>query len=608
MSMLIQGLVNYYDILAEEGKFAKTGYANVPIDYLVVLDPDGKMVGLTEHTKMAMVGKKEKAVPKTLVMPKRHDIPGIHANILEHRALYIFGLNFEDGRLTPEDRTHKAVKSHEAFVATTLAFIEGMDSPLINAFRQFVLNWCPEEETDNPHLLPLGKTISLKRFSFILNASSAKPISDETLIREKYEAMLKAGKGTSQVQGICAVTGEVDEIARLHTKIKGMKGGQSSGQTLVSFNNPSESSYGLTQSFNSSIGVRAMEAYTETLNYLLSDAAHHCAFGDTTLIFWSEGPGDRPETLLSEAMFFADDDRDLNMELTELMKDVSSTTVIAERLDARTIDPDIPFYIVGLKPNATRISVKFIHRSEYAKLMFNIAKHQNDVNIIGNGDQPLPLFWLMKQLERQETTKSSGTKKEDGAMTAKILEAIITGTPYPAKMLKILIHRVRIDPYFRWQRAGMIKACINRNVAKEEELSVALDLENKTPAYLCGRLFAVLELIQRNSSTSDLNRTIKDGYFAQASSKPAVAFPKLLRLSQNHLKKIKRDSAEGGKRTHRYYENLISQIMDDLTAFPKLLNLNEQGMFMIGYYHQNQELYKKSNGRSQADPKDQDVN
>ena len=153
-------------------------------------------------------------------------------------------------------------------------------------------------------------------------------------------------------------------------------------------------------------------------------------------------------------------------------------------------------------------------------------------------------------------------------------------------------------------RAGVIKACINRKYQKEE-LSVALNKDNVSPAYLCGRLFAVLEKLQQDASGNSLNRTIKDGYFASAVSKPAIVFPKLIILAQNHLDKVERlvKNPSNKIRGAAYYNILIGEIIDKLTdKFPDTLGLSDQGCFIIGYYQQYQEFFvKKETGQKEEE-------
>ena len=158
--MLIQALCSYYDVLAAQGKFLPEAYSEVKIHYLVALTPDGRMDSILDWQERFSVrsgkGKiREQILPRKEVMPRRTEKPGIDPNIAEHRPLYLFGLNYEDGTLTPFDRTNKAQKSHAAFREANLAFLEGLDSPVVNAFRAFVQNWTPEAETQYPHLLSL---------------------------------------------------------------------------------------------------------------------------------------------------------------------------------------------------------------------------------------------------------------------------------------------------------------------------------------------------------------------------------------------------------------------------------------------------------------------
>ena len=172
----------------------------------------------------------------------------------------------------------------------------------------------------------------------------------------------------------------------------------------------------------------------------------------------------------------------------------------------------------------------------------------------------------------------------------------LNGTNYPEALLETVIRRVRTDcdddknHYIKLNdtRVGIIKACINRKLrkaGKKEEITMALNTENKDPAYLCGRLFAVYEKIQKDAS-GDLNRTIKDSYFASVCARPSAIMPKLSMLAQNHLRKLSTGS-------NVYYNNLIGEIIDGLDGmFPQTLDLDSQGRFIVGYYQQNKELYK----------------
>ena len=248
--------------------------------------------------------------------------------------------------------------------------------------------------------------------------------------------------------------------------------------------------------------------------------------------------------------------------------------------------------MLGLKPNSSRLSVKFIIRRKYADVLWNIAKFQNDLQV--SDDFHSVALW---QIKREMISPKSKNDKVNPALISRLLETILNGGTYPVSLLETIIRRVKTDEgsgKINAIRAGIIKACINNRESKEE-LKVSLDKTNQTPAYLCGRLFAVLEKLQQDASNNSLNRTIKDAYFASASAKPALVFPKLIRLAQNHLNKVKYPV---------YYNKLIGEIMDGLQGeFPETLRLTDQGRFDVGYYQQNQDLWKKSSKSEETEEK-----
>ncbi len=593
--MLINALCDYYDILSQSGDVLPEGYSKVRIHYLISLTEEGKMDEIIDCQKTEMVpsGKKmkEKKVPKDMVMPLRTEKPGIDANIAEHRPLYIFGLNLEKEGLAPNDRTDKAKKSHKAFVEANMRFTENLHSPIVTAYRNFLKSWNPEAETNNPWLLGLGKEYSKSGFAFCLSGHPDQRLHDDPEFKAKWET--EYVNGISDVDELrtaqCAVTGNVEPIARIHSKIKGVYGGLATGSVLIGFNNDSENSYGNEQSYNSNISRRAMKKYTEALNYLLSSNIHKAMLDEMTIVFWAMSSKDTYEDLFAKMLFEQSDQ--MNSEQTEqmlknLLSDAGKGTVSRKRIQSLDmIDPDVDFYMLGLKPNSSRLSVKFIIRRKYADVLWNIAKFQQDLQV--SDDFHSVALW---QIKKEMISPKNKNEKVDPAVIARLFESIIYGGKYPAFLLETMVRRVKIDSgseKINAIRAGVIKACINRSTSKEE-IKVSLDKTNQTPAYLCGRLFAVLEKLQQDASNNSLNRTIKDAYFASASAKPALVFPKLIRLAQNHLNKVSYG-------TSVYYNKLMGEIMDGLNgAFPETLRLVDQGRFDIGYYQQNQELWRKS--------------
>ena len=593
--MLIKALCDYYDVLSEDGKVLPEGYSKVKIHYLICLTPEGKIDEIIPWQKEELISSKSgkikvKLVPKMEVMPRRTEKPGIDANMIEHRPLYIFGLNYDAGVFRPEDKTHKAKKSHEAFVQANRNFLKGMDSPVVHAYRAFLENWIPEDEKENPFLLKLGKNYGNSGFAFCLTGEPDQLLHEDAMVKEKWEAMRDSGGEEGTLKAQCSVCGEVAPIARVHNKIKGVSGGLSTGSVLIGFNNFSEESYGNEQSYNSNISEKMMKRYSETLNYLLGERSHKELLDDVTVVFWAMNKGGKEESLMS-ALFFGESEF-MSAEQTEgmlksLLKDAAEGSLVQKRIAALDgIDPEVDFYMLGLKPNSSRLAVKFFYRKKYGEILWNIVKHQKDMQV-SEDSRPLP-FW---RIRRSLLSPKSQNDKVNPMLLAKVFESVMYGTAYPVSLLEHVVRRVKTDSDMKIDdvRAGVIKACINRNLriaGKEEEIKMALDKENCSPAYLCGRLFAVLEKLQQEASGNSLNRTIKDAYFASAASRPVLVFPKLLRLAQNHLNKAK---------SPIYYNILIGEIMDKMQGeFPGTLLLADQGKFIIGYYQQYQSFFVKN--------------
>ncbi len=592
--MLIKALCDYYDILSEEEKVLPDGYSHVKIHFLISLTPEGKIDGILDcqERKGGQTGKgkqKEKRFPRDMIMPQRTEKSGIDPNIADHRPLYIFGLNLTEEGLTPDDRTNKARKSHQAFVEANLSFTEGLDSTVIQAFRNFLQSWKPEEERENPYLFSLKKDYGKSGYAFCLSGNPDLLLHSDLQFKCKWESEYQKQQGKDLPFSQCAITGEEKAIARIHNKIKGVYGGLATGSVLIGFNNPSENSYGNEQSYNSNISEEAMKKYTEALNYLLGSSEHKIMLDEMTVVFWAMNRGEKCEDVLLQAMFGETGNRDQqDAEQTEkmlkkMMVESGELAVSKQRLAATGfIDPNVDFYMLGLKPNSSRLSVKFMFRRKFADVLWNIARFQRDLQM-GTDPRLIPLWQIKKEL----VSPKSSNEKASPALLSQLLKSVLSGDRYPIALLETMVRRVRIDggeEKINRIRVGVVKAWINRD-SEKEELKLALDRENANQAYLCGRLFAVLEKIQQEASSNGLNRTIKDAYFASASVKPAQIFPKLIRLSQNHLKKVKYVVS---------YNKLMEEIIGNLNGgFPEFLRLADQGRFIVGYYQQFQDLFVK---------------
>ncbi len=599
--MLIKALCDYADMQASEGKGQlPDGWSQQDIHFRIMLTPDGDVADIVD------VRKEEKFVDRRgkekiqlnaekAILPKRTQKTGIESNIIEHRPLYIFGLNYENGNFTVEDRTDKAKKSHSAFVKENQAFFEGLDSEICVAYRNFVEKWKPDEEAQNRNLLALGKKYQGAYFGFALNGFKGKLEEDEQFCNRYNEYLneKKIDKNASENENqVCGILGEKLPVARLHDKIK-FPSGQTSGCQMVCMNDSAFESYGKTQSFNSNVSELAMKKYTSVLNQLFADKGHNIKIGDMVVVYFAMKKNDVAECDFFTSLLSGGIEKE-EQALDKLFTFAAGGGVTP--LTEAGVDTDVIFYVAGMTPNGPRISQKFVYRDKFGSLIENLVQHQKDLHINPENKHQIFFSRLAKELT---APKSSNDKVSPPLMTG-IMLAAFHGTDYPVSLLETVVRRVKTDSdeeknhYIKLNdtRAGIIKACINRRLRirkQKEEITMSLNVENNNPAYLCGRLFAVYEKIQQDSSDGKLNRTIKDSYFSSACARPSVIMTKLSSLAQNHLRKL----SEG---SYVFYNKLISEIMDKLNGeFPRTLDLDSQGMFIIGYYQQNKELFTAKN-------------
>lgn len=597
--MLIDALCSYYDTLAANGQLEPDGFSRVSVRYRIMLSPDGRLTAIEPCCKTVSIkdktGKeKSKEVPVEMIMPKRSEKTSIDNNIPEHRPLYIFGLAAEKGILVESD---KAKKSHKAFVEKTLEYTEGMTSELALAYRAFAENWIPSDNLQNPILTEIVKDFDKSGYCFGISGHPEKLLHDDEEFLSEYTAGNPQSSDEDIVKGVCAVTGLAEQpIAGIHGVIRGVRGGQPSGTKLVCFNNPSDESYGKKQSANSSISVAAAEKYTAALNWLLRTEGHNTFLDDLTLVYWADTDDIKTDSAVCDLFsFFCTDSKadrtETDNRLSGIMAKAKLGKVFPADFSAAGIDDSVNFYVAALTPNSSRVSMKFFYRNSISGFINNIALHQRDLYHSGfEPDKQLSVWALVNELS------SPKTKTPSYPLYASLMESILKGTRYPQALLSKVVQRCKTDrdeeKKFRAvnsRRIALIKACLNRQALimnKQEVIPMALDTENNSQAYLCGRLFALLEYAQQKASGGNLNRTIKDSFFSSACTKPSSVFPRLMMLAQHHLEK-----AENGG----YVNRLISEAMDKLEGgFPSTLTLEEQGEFIVGYYQQNRSLYTKA--------------
>ncbi len=612
--MLIQALCAY----AEKQKTSASpeGWQEQEIHFRILLTPEGEIAGIVDVRQEVVYkdnkGKeKSKRIPRTVMLPIRTQKSGIESNYIEHRPLYIFGLNYESNAFTPEDRTNKAQKSNAAFVERNLAFFEGLDSKVCVAYRRFLETWNPQNGTQHPALLQLGKEYKGSYFGFGMEGLTDF-LEEDTQFRERYQQFFCASQeehAKDEQCAVCGILGESLPMARIHNKIR-FPGGNPTGCVLVGMKETAFESYGKTQSYNSNVSEKAMKQYTDVMNHLLSDRNHYKMIGDMVILYFAMKSDDAEECAWFGSQFgmpvIPEDEETAKQEEVkqadaELNKLFTQTTRGAVNLLKDEDLSDVTFYVVGMTPNSSRICQKFIWRDSFQGIKEAFEQHQRDLHINPRSRRSICFSSIAKELVHP---KSNDKKPPPPLMTAIILSAM-KGTAYPDAMLSTVIQRIKTDSdeeknhfiKLNDTRAGIIKACLNRKArlrGEKEEITMAWDETCQNPAYLCGGLFAIYEKIQKDAS-GDLNRTIKDSYFASACSRPASIMPKLDKLSQNHMRKL-----SDGSRI--YYQKEIARIMGGLSSegFPQTLSMDAQGRFIIGYYQMNQKMYTTKNDEKEG--------
>lgn len=567
--MILQALKGYYDRKAQDpdGGLAPKGFEVKEIPFIVVIDGNGELVQI-EDTRSGD-GKKKRA--QSFLVPQGvKKTSGVAANLLWDTAEYVLGID-------TKGKPKRVVEQHAAFKARLEELPKSGKG--IQAINNFLANVAVDKLKEMSVWEEIMKTNPVMTFRL---QGERNLVCQSPSIIQLFQK--KPGNG-EDANAICLVSGESAEIERLHPAIKGVWGAQTSGANIVSFNQRSFESYGKEQKQgeNAPVGKAAVFAYATALNNLLGkDSKQRLQVGDASTVFWASAP-DELENSFPD--FFGEppkDDPDRNTRAVEsLYKSVQTGAFVTDSDDTR-------FYVLGLAPNAARISVRFWQVGTVAEMAGRIRQHFDDLKIV-HAPHEKPYLSLFRLL-----VNTAALGKADNIppnLAGDTMRSILSGLPYPATLLQASIRRIHAEHEVNYPRAALIKALINRNSGKEE-LKVSLDESNTNQAYRLGRLFAVLERAQERANPG-INATIRDRYYSSASATPSTAFPILMRLKNHHISKLE----NRGEAVN--LEKLIGSIADGISSngFPHHLSLEDQGRFAIGYYHQRQDFFKgKNNG------------
>ncbi|MCC8086337.1 MAG: type I-C CRISPR-associated protein Cas8c/Csd1, partial [Clostridium sp.] len=486
--MILQALVKHYETLVEQGKVSRQAWCRAKVTYALDIDTDGNLLGIISLKQEEERGKKTVWVPQMVEVPEMAArSSGVSANFLCDNSKYLLGIDNDGSGKRVLECFQAAREKHESV-------LEEVQSEAAVAVKHFFKNWDPMKAKEHPDLLEKWEDITAGgNLVFYVGTMYAHEDPD---IRNVWEKSLEAeGNGT---QEICLVTGKRAEISRIHTVIRGVQGAQSSGAALVSFNAPSFESYGKEQSFNAPVGKYAMFAYTTALNYLISQRKYIFMLGDTTILFWAEDGEEIYQDLFMGSMEPTEDNQEVLRGIFSNLQEGRGIDV-----DGIQVNPDQKFYILGLAPNAARLSVRFFYQNHFGTILSNIKKHYEQMEIVRpNWDKiEFPGVW---RVLFETVNQKSKEKKPQPNMAASVFESVLSGKKYPESLYSNVMIRIRAEQgRITRGRAAIIKACLIRNHGKqwtEEGSFVGLNEQCKDVAYVLGREFAVLEAIQEDAN------------------------------------------------------------------------------------------------------------
>ncbi|WP_374943873.1 type I-C CRISPR-associated protein Cas8c/Csd1 [Sphingomonas sp.] len=607
---VLQALSSYYDRMAARGDAELPGFSREKISFAVVIDAAGAVVDVTDLRDTT--GRKPVAVLRDVPASFKRPGIGVSPFFLWDKTSYALG-----AAIVPDKRTPL---QHQAFRDLHIGLLADSSDEGLTAFRKFLEKWTPDRFAEAPFSADMLDTNIVFRL-----AGDAGPDGRPRFIHDRPAALpLIEARGVAGDSIHCLVSGTDAPIARLHPAIKGVDGAQTMGAALVSFNLDAFSSYGREQGANAPTGQAAAFRYGAALNRLLDRGSgsrvqlvasqhldparrrsrevrhrHRFRLGDTTTVFWAD-TADVGEELAAaaEAMLASmfetvdrvdqDQDSAYAAQVREMLESLAEGRSAA--FGELSIPPGVRIHVLGLAPNAARLSVRFWLTETLGHLATHVAAHAGDCRV-----EPAPLGWgagpSINLLLLKTTAPQEKWDNIPPLLAGEMARAVLGGGRYPRTLLSTAIMRLRAgdDPATGWHAAAIraVLARDHRLGMTKEGAPMSLDKQETNPAYRLGRLFAVLEAAQYNA-LGRVNATIRDRYFGAASATPASVFPLLLRGAQNHLASLRKEGKSGG--LERDLEEVVGGLATEL---PRSLRLEEQGRFAIGYYHQRAARFAK---------------
>lgn len=603
--MILQALHDYY---ARKPELPRDGFELKEIPFVIELEKDGRIVQIID-TREAQ-GRKKLARGFLVPQGAKKSV-NISANLLWGNAEYVLALpdikKLAEQQKKGKEKEYRArlTEMRDAFIAeiqSLPAATLGDDG--IIAVNQFLQHF---DANSVEQWGEVGKEVvaSNPNLTFRLRG-------DVDLVCQRPRvANAIAGHETARGEALCLVTGKYDEVERLHSSVpsgdNGVDGAKSTGASVVSFNLAAFGSYGKDQGWNAPVGKRAAFAYTTALKHLLRRGSpQKLQVGDATTVFWA----DSESSLENDFAAFFDEPRKADADPDRGTRAIVALLQSARQGVGPVLDDKTRFFVLGLAPNAARVAIRFWHVGTVAEMADRIVRHFCDLGI-DRHPEAKPFLSIKALLTA--TAAQGDNDNIPPNLGGEVMRSILQGLPYPETLFSGAVRRIRAEQSARDKRSGkvlmnvtharaaILKACLNRkHQANEKEITVSLDKDNTNPGYRLGRLFAVLEQVQKEAS-GDVNATIRDRYYGAFSATPASVYPIVMRMSKHHLSKLGKDNP--GRRTN--LDNLIGEITMELSASgpPAHLSLQDQGRFAIGYYHQRMDsgTYRNTNNSKEND-------
>ena len=577
--MILQELCSYYDLLSAdpESGVALRNYSAVGCSYAITLSESGEIKGIVPLSE-------DKKKPTLIVPEQKTRTSKSSPYFLCDKSKYFLGFEWK------KDKDKKQIfASTEKFVQDAYSLHKEIagdsDVKPLNA----VLNFLKKRIDGVP--IGIDSEHDIFQNGFIVFRYEGEYVHDIPEVRSLWETYCSQ-ESDDEIIGQCLITGEDNQrIARIHTNLKGISGGQPSGCSLVSFNKDSFESYGKSQSYNAPISETAMFKYTTALKYLLSRKdKNYLRLADTTVLFWAESK--KEEEIIS---YFLNSDSQNDKTVEDKITEQEIADILKSVRDGKPVsgiaNPDSKTCILGLAPNMARLSIRFWYRNTFRDFILRMSEHQENMHVLNSKGESRHVS-ISQILRKISPPGKEWWTKVPAAYERSLFHAVVSGAPYPMSVYTGVLMRIRAEAGDDFGvdsvRVGYLKAVLMRNY-HNEELTVTLNQKSTDTAYSLGRLFAVMEILQEKANGTS---AIRSRYFAAASMSPKKVFPSLLNLSQHHIAKYEKSG---------YLDKMIESILSVISDFPAHLSLEEQGRFVLGYYHQREYLYMKKEDKEKLE-------